>query len=119
MYSGCREGRLSLPGFPDIAPILGAMKVGPTAEAKTYKICAQVHDKLVVLESLAKKFLEEPTTKDRAQEAIQLHSEEFNVGGDFVLAEKTRTPVCLKRLVSDPTPSFRQRGIPPAQDRRR
>lgn len=80
---------MNLPGFPDIRPILEAMKKGPTAESRTFKVAAQSGDRLVLLHSLADKWLQDPLTKDRAEETITRHNEEYNKDGVYLLNDKT------------------------------
>ena len=50
----------------------------------------QRHDTLYVLESFAKKWLEDPVFHDRAQDVIKAHNQEFGTGedGDFVVSDR-------------------------------
>ena len=90
MYSAARSGRLSLAGFPDITPVLNALKNGPSEQNRSdYKVCAPMADKLLILQSLAQKFVEEPSTKERTEEAIQKHNEEYNKDGVYLLSDRT------------------------------
>lgn len=90
VYNRCRSGRLSLPTFPNFSPALEALKAGAATEPrKPYKVCAQVQDKLLILQSLAQKWLSEEATQQRAQDLVENHNQEFNQGGDFLMPEKT------------------------------
>ena len=92
LYSSARAGRVSLTGFPDISPIVASIKSGaPTNSEKTYKVTSQVANRLMILQSLATKFIEEPTTKDRAEAEIASHNERFNKDGQYLLSESTLT----------------------------
>ena len=44
-----------------------------------------------VVQSLATKFIEEPTTKDRAEAEIASHNERLNKDGQYLLSESTLT----------------------------
>ncbi|CAK9006167.1 unnamed protein product [Durusdinium trenchii] len=91
LYSSARAGRVSLTGFPDISPIVASIKSGaPTNSEKTYKVTSQVANRLMILQSLATKFIEEPTTKDRAEAEIASHNERFNKDGQYLLSESNK-----------------------------
>lgn len=90
IYSSARAGRLVLPAFPDVGPILRALKNGPSADEKSYKVSAQVHDHLVLLGSLAQKWLDESTTRARAEEVIATHNERFNKDGMYLMTDRTK-----------------------------
>lgn len=47
---------------------------------------SQRHDQLLVLESMAKKWLEDPEFEQQARDVITAHNDEFNASGEFVLA---------------------------------
>eukprot|EP00435_Cladocopium_sp_Y103_P038190 s1676_g10.t1 len=64
----------------------------PVAENKMYKVTSQVHDRLVILEALAAKWLAEESTCDDAKSVIEAHNKDYNPNGDM-LAE-TRTDDC-------------------------
>ena len=96
VYEDCRANRLVLPGFPDFQPAIAALKNGiNTDRSKSYRVSTQVHDKLVVLQSYAQRWLDGETTKEQAQKAIEDHNDEFNPNGDFVMAERTLLPWSL------------------------
>ena len=44
-----------------------------------------------MVQSLATKFIEEPTTKDRAEAEIASHNERLNKDGQYLLSESTLT----------------------------
>ena len=93
VYEDCRSGVLSLPAFPDFAPLVNALKCGNTADrSKSFRVSAQQHDRLLVLESYAKKWLNTESTQERAQKLIDEHNAEYNPveqGGQFWIAERT------------------------------
>lgn len=92
IYDSCRTNQLSLPGFPDFAPIVQALKSQSGVDReKAFRVSCQQMDKLVVLELFAKKWLETESTKERALEIIRLHNEEYNVDGQYWKEERTET----------------------------
>ena len=81
-YSKCRGGQLSLQEFPDFMPLLNALKSeSPVLAQKSFKVTTQVHDKLVVLESLVRKWLDEETTAQEAEAILASHNETYNPEG--------------------------------------
>ncbi|CAL1136071.1 unnamed protein product [Cladocopium goreaui] len=79
IYERCRASTLTLPGFPDFGPTIAALRNSSVQErTKSYRVSAQQHDTLMVLEVYAKKWLSTESTKERAQEVIQSHNSEFN-----------------------------------------
>ena len=98
LYNDCRSGALSLPGFPDFAPMLQALKDGQTsATTRQYQVCAQCQTNLVVLEAFAKKFTESEVTRDKAMAIINEHNEKYNDGGDFWMPDESR-PLAFYRI---------------------
>lgn len=90
IYDQCRAGRLAIPGFPAFDPLLAALKAGCNVERTgTFKVSCQRGDSLLVLESLAQKWINDPLTADRAAEAIKNHNDEFNKTSDYWLVERT------------------------------
>lgn len=51
-------------------------------EDATYKVCQQQHDKLLLLQSFAKKWVESEITMERAKAIVEDHNERFNPGSD-------------------------------------
>jgi|Cyp1metagenome_2_1107374.scaffolds.fasta_scaffold35343_9 hypothetical protein len=94
-YERCRNGSLTLPAFPNFEPHIQALKNhAPVAENKTYKVTSQVHDRLVILEALASKWLGEESTSDEAKAMIDAHNKEYNPTGDML--SESRFGVWLK-----------------------
>ena len=82
-----RAGDLQVTSFPSFDPILSALKSGSTANAaRSYRVTCQRHDQLLVLESFAKRWLDDPQFDERAREVIKLHNEEYNASEDFMMA---------------------------------
>ena len=89
IYESCRAGRLELQNFPNFEPTIAALKAGSARrECGDYKVCRQQGTKLVVLESLASKFLETETLADRASDLIKAHNKTYNPDGDFMASER-------------------------------
>jgi hypothetical protein len=88
IYERCRASTLTLPGFPDFGPTIAALRNSNVQErTKSYRVSAQQHDTLMVLEVYAKKWLSTESTKERAQEVIQSHNAEFNPTDKFWIEE--------------------------------
>ena len=97
VYDQSRSGSLSLPGFPDFSPIIAALKTNNVTErSKSFRVSAQQHDRLLVLETFAKKWLETDTTSERAKQTIDDHNAEYNPeadGGLFWIQERSSQQV--------------------------
>ena len=104
LYEGCRNGDLQVQGFPDYKPLLaGLQQVAPEDAASTYQVCMKRHDKLLVLSTLAEKFLNIDEFKDEAHALITKHNEAFNDDGEFMAhPEPERTPLAE---LSQPIPN--------------
>ena len=90
VYELARSGVLSLPGFPQFEPILNALKTGFAGDRnKSFRVSTQQHDKLIVLEALARKWVEHEQTKERAIQAIEDHNAEYNPAGLYWMEERT------------------------------
>ena len=91
VYSLARSDKLSVPSFPRFDPIIQGLREGPNREpTREFRVCAQQHDRLLVLEALASKWTQSETTKDRATEAITEHNKQFNPDGEWWVANRTR-----------------------------
>ena len=90
VYELGRSNALSLPGFPNFEPIISALKSGPdNNRSKSFRVSTQQFDKLVILESLAKKWADNEQTRERALAAIEEHNLEYNNDGVYWLEERT------------------------------
>ena len=110
VYEHCRSGAISLPGFPDFNPIIHALKSHqPVERQKSFRVSVQQMDRLVVLQSLAQKWLDTESTRERALKIISDHNDTYNCDGQYWLEERSGTIVCsLKgmkpsRSISCPT----------------
>ncbi|CAK8997750.1 unnamed protein product [Durusdinium trenchii] len=93
VYEQARAGDLQVTSFPSFDPILSALKSGSTANAaRSYRVTCQRHDQLLVLESFAKRWLDDPQFDERAREVIKLHNEEYNASEDFMMAAERSEP---------------------------
>lgn len=95
VYEKCRagDGRLEVANFPDYKPLVTALQsTQPEVTAPAYQVTVQRHDKLVILSSLAKKFLETEEFKLEASNLIDEHNSVFNKDGEYLAEpEPTRT----------------------------
>ncbi|CAK9021468.1 Uncharacterized protein SCF082_LOCUS15362 [Durusdinium trenchii] len=84
LYEGCREENMKVNGFPDFNAHIQALKDSTMQykEDATYKVCQQQHDKLLLLQSFAKKWVESEITMERAKAIVEDHNERFNPGSD-------------------------------------
>ena len=90
VHDHCRSNVLSLPGFPDFNPIVQALKANHVPDRqKSFRVSVQQHDRLVILQSLAQKWIESDSTKERALEVISEHNAEYNPDGKYWLEERT------------------------------
>lgn len=84
VYEACRQNTMSLPHFPDFTPLVGALQERPAPLSnKTYRVCIPQADALLVLESLAAKWLESDLTKQRAEGLISAHNSTYNTSGQY------------------------------------
>ena len=92
VYESCRGGELKLQGFPEFGPLIQGLKEStPEVETHQYQVCAKRGSKLVVLGSLANKWLQSEDFSAEAASLIENHNKNFNVDGDFVEEETERT----------------------------
>lgn len=91
MYESCRSGAIQLRGFPDYAPLIKALRdeTAPKQDV-TYKVCAARGEKLVILRSLARRWLEHETTKADAETMVREHNQKFS-NDDGYLEDDERT----------------------------
>ena len=93
LYEGCRSGSLEVAGFPDYKPLVTALQQSAPDEAQSnYQVTVKRHDRLLVLSSIAQKFINSDEYGHDANEIISKHNEAFNPDGDFLAeAETTRS----------------------------
>ena len=92
LYADARSGKISIPGFPSFDPIISALKNEQTLhETKSLRVTCQRHDTLLVLESMAKRWVDNESTCERATQMIESHNETYNGSGDFWFSERPGT----------------------------
>ena len=90
IYESCRTGQLDVPSFPNFQPLISALKSGQTCDrTKSFRVSAQRHDQLLILESLAKKWTQHEATAEDAKAIIEAHNEEYNNSGEYWIPERT------------------------------
>ena len=88
IYEDCRKGQLTIPHFPNFDPLIQALKSGgATDRTKSFRVSAQRHNHLLLLETCAGKWVRNEATADRAKEIIQEHNVEYNPTGDYWISE--------------------------------
>ena len=89
IYADCRQKKMSISGFPDYEPTIQALRTGANrVDPNTYKVCLPQGGKLLVLQSLAQKWVDLESTADRAQDLIKRHNEAFNDSGEYWARER-------------------------------
>ena len=95
MYETSRAGHgsLQVSNFPDFKPLISALQASPVEnDTPEYQVTVKRHDKLVVLSSLANKFLENDEFKEEVMHLVTEHNSVFNKDGEFLAdPEPTRT----------------------------
>lgn len=98
LYAKCRSNEVSIPQFPDFNPLLAALR-DERSPVKTvvYKVCVEKLGNLCALSSLARKWLENPETKEEAERLISEHNKHFNAGGNYLEDDERTVPIiCFK-----------------------
>ena len=99
IYEDCRAEKLKVPGFPDFGPVINALRDGnQPGQERAWKVCCAQQGRLMILESLAAKWLETDSTSERAEEAVTSHNSKYNAGGDKLAADRTLLKPCLLEL---------------------
>ena len=89
IYADCRAKKLSISQFPDYEPTIQALKSGGNrVDPNTYKVCVPQGGKLLVLQILAQKWVDQESTSTRASELIAGHNEKFNDSGEYWACER-------------------------------
>lgn len=82
---------MQLSSFPSFEPLVNALKQGnATQESKHYRVSVQRHDQLLVLDTYARKWLDDSNFADQANEVIKNHNAEYNASGDFLMTSVRR-----------------------------
>ena len=90
IYENSRSGKLTIKGFPEFDPVLGALRSSSVQDRnKSYRVSAQQHDCLMILEVYAKKWLQTESTRQRAETIIREHNETYNTTETFWIAERS------------------------------
>lgn len=97
IYESCRSGKLELQGFPNYAPVVQALREpqGSDLSEAAYKVCVVKAERLIVLKSLAQRWLDFEGTAENASEAIKTHNLHFNPDGDFMVDDARPSQVDL------------------------
>lgn len=83
VYEACRADQLKVVGFPAFGPLVQALQsCKPENQTTNYQVCVRKHDRLVVLQSLAAKWLE-TEYKDATVVELENHNQKYNVDGEY------------------------------------
>ena len=82
LYEACRSNKIELPNFPQYAPLVDALKGcgGSDNDAPQLKVTIVRNQKLLILQSLARKWLEYESTQEMASDVIAKHNAAFCPG---------------------------------------
>ena len=100
VHDDARGGHLRITGFPDYTPVIAAIRDAKIEDSgKSFQVSLKKHDRLVVLQSLAGKWLD-TEFKDEVVSLIEDHNSRFNKDGEFwhETAERLTGPTCPKTL---------------------
>eukprot|EP00438_Fugacium_kawagutii_P004188 Skav215920 [mRNA] locus=scaffold226:186014:196681:+ [translate_table: standard] len=101
IYEDARGGHLTLTGFPDYQPVVQALRnTEPTDSGKEYQVTLKRHDRLLILKTLAEKWLDSEY-KDEATIAIEEHNKKFNPDAEFWKDAETPDAPAAKRIRLD------------------
>lgn len=90
VYDACGSNQLQIVGFPQFDNVIKAIQnIEPNDSGKQYEVTVKKHDRLVVLQSLASKWLE-TEFKEATIEEIESHNQRFNDGGEYWHGEEER-----------------------------
>ena len=90
VYEMARAALIDVPSFPDFTPHIQGLKAGaPTERSQPLRVTAVRGDKLMILESLAKRWLDTESTQSRANDILVQHNKEFNPDGDTMLSDRS------------------------------
>ncbi|CAL1125989.1 unnamed protein product [Cladocopium goreaui] len=83
IYNSCRAGDLKLVGFPNFDPVISALQtMKPEDSGKEYEVTIKKHDRLVVLQSFAAKWMD-TEFKDQTITELENHNQRYNPGGEY------------------------------------
>ena len=83
VYDDARAGHLKLCGFPDYGPVVQALQnAAPQDSGKQYQVTVKKDDRLVILASLAAKWVDSEF-KDEVAADIKAHNAKYNVDGEY------------------------------------
>ena len=98
VYEACRADQLKIVGFPAFTPMVQALQsCKPENQNNNYQVCVRKHDRLVVLQSLAAKWLE-TEYKDSTVVELEKHNEKYNVDGEYWHEVSERPAQRLNRI---------------------
>lgn len=92
IYDNSRSGKLTIKGFPEFDPVIAALRSSNVQDRnKSYRVSAQQHDCLMILEVYAKKWLQTESTRQRAETIIHEHNATYNATDTYWIPERTES----------------------------
>ena len=74
---------MKLVGFPNFDPVISALQtMKPEDSGKEYEVTIKKHDRLVVLQSFAAKWMD-TEFKDQTITELENHNQRYNPGGEY------------------------------------
>lgn len=99
LYDGCRAGSQVIANFPEFDHVVKALRDNGMADSTaSYKVCVAKADKLFVLQSLARRWIEYEGTKDDASTLIRDHNRCFNPDSEADYMENDERSASCKTL---------------------
>ena len=98
VYEMCRTEKLRVVGFPSFNTVVNAIQtMCPDDSGKEFQVTVRKHDRLVVLQAYAQKWMESEF-KDETTSLIEAHNAEFNKDGEF-WHEHAERPVHVEKKI--------------------
>ena len=92
IYEACRAKSIQIAAFPDFGPTIAALKSEQApSTTTTFRVCVQQQSKLKILESMATKWVNTDSLKDKAMELIELHNAKYNINGEMLFQDRRET----------------------------
>eukprot|EP00435_Cladocopium_sp_Y103_P069260 s569_g33.t1 len=90
VYEMCRSNALTLVGFPVFGPVVAAIQEAKVETPSTqFQVTVKKHDRLVILQSLAEKWMS-TEFKDATVQEVETHNAKYNQGGEYWHQEEQR-----------------------------
>ena len=87
--------------FPEYKHLVTALQNIQVDDGQaSYQVTVKRHDRLLILSSLAEKFLESDDLKDQVRETIDAHNAQFNPDGDYWAEPEQARTTCTQKCLT-------------------